>query len=372
MINRRVLGSFIFIFIFFYAGIFGLHAEAPELRNVMPNSWRKVTRLTAEEESRFLRNNTALLEKIVRESLGQPEISLTEENRNIIGTTRVYRETVGEDIFYRFITVNSDTQDFSNQWEIQFLQALVYEFRGRLEILAIGSYNSTRASESLGIIKIRKSIDIIRSGNRAKGILTTFVQSTVNHEESAYTHLVKGQPWGINTSLYVLMQDIVEIFEKNTAIPARLLEEGIYLYGSLPSIRINASYCLIDPNIPLLYSLQNAFDGDPSTSYVENTENDLMYVQVYIDSSTIQRFAVINGYAQNLSLYNANNRIKVVGSISQVMLDDNVLEYQIFDSIYQSFSVIDIYKGDRYNDTCLAEFNIYTTMYGWLFGDIDE
>ena len=31
-----------------------LYAEAPELKNMMPNSWQKVTRLTEQEEAEFL------------------------------------------------------------------------------------------------------------------------------------------------------------------------------------------------------------------------------------------------------------------------------------------------------------------------------
>lgn len=31
-----------------------LHAQAPELKNMMPNSWQKLTRLTVDEEKEFL------------------------------------------------------------------------------------------------------------------------------------------------------------------------------------------------------------------------------------------------------------------------------------------------------------------------------
>ncbi|MDR1909749.1 MAG: hypothetical protein LBQ35_07540 [Spirochaetaceae bacterium] len=34
-----------------------LHGEAPELRTVIPNSWRRITRLPPEEEAAFLRDN---------------------------------------------------------------------------------------------------------------------------------------------------------------------------------------------------------------------------------------------------------------------------------------------------------------------------
>jgi hypothetical protein len=41
-----------------------IHAGAPELRNVMPNSWNKVTRLSAGEEAEFLSVNTGITGQI--------------------------------------------------------------------------------------------------------------------------------------------------------------------------------------------------------------------------------------------------------------------------------------------------------------------
>ena len=40
-----------------------LYAEAPELKNMMPNSWQKVTRLTEQEEAEFLRKDAQQLAK---------------------------------------------------------------------------------------------------------------------------------------------------------------------------------------------------------------------------------------------------------------------------------------------------------------------
>ena len=41
-----------------------LHAQAPELKNMMPNSWQKLTRLEAEEEKEFLKQESILTEII--------------------------------------------------------------------------------------------------------------------------------------------------------------------------------------------------------------------------------------------------------------------------------------------------------------------
>jgi hypothetical protein len=142
------------------------------------------------------------------------------------------------------------------------------------------------------------------------------------------------------------------------------------------SIRITASDCLVDPNIPLRYSLQNAFDGDPSTSYVENTDDDLMEIYFGIDYGDIEAIAVINGYSQNDNSYKSNNRIKEIeddkGYGVKYYLKDNTLTFQILKPYGNSFIyVTDLYKGTRYNDTCIAELNVKTKN-GWLLGDINE
>ena len=41
--------------LFLITSVTMLYAEAPELKNMMPNSWQKVTRLTEQEEAEFLR-----------------------------------------------------------------------------------------------------------------------------------------------------------------------------------------------------------------------------------------------------------------------------------------------------------------------------
>jgi hypothetical protein len=160
-----------------------------------------------------------------------------------------------------------------------------------------------------------------------------------------------------------------------------------YLTRDCPDMRINASSCLIDPNIPLRYSLQNAFDGDPSTSYVENTENDLIELRFYFPGLS-EKIAIINGYAVNESLYKSNNRIKTItderfellpdGRYSNALLGDNynlqdsILKFQVLDYVSNGYIwVTEIYKGEKYNDTCLAELNVKTDK-GWLFGDINE
>ena len=161
-------------------------------------------------------------------------------------------------------------------------------------------------------------------------------------------------------------------------------------------IRIAASSYLFDPQSPLRYSIQNAFDGNPATSYVENTEDDLMKIEFSGFKSKFSKkvaLGIINGYALNEKYYYANNRIIGLNANSyrindekteliarepiQLILKDGIYKYQILSFDYNnrvgsfSFSTAKIIKGNSFNDTCIAEINLSETD-NFVFGEINE
>lgn len=152
---------------------------------------------------------------------------------------------------------------------------------------------------------------------------------------------------------------------------------------------VKVDFPLIDKNNPFKYSVQNAYDGDPSTSYVEDTENDLFEIEFlhynyksrFVDD-WFTKFKVINGYASTSALYSNNNRIKefIVESenengdfeiLCRLNCNDNTMDYQFFDLepnlFYFGLTVNKIYKGLKYNDTALAEIDFYGKKNGWFF-----
>ena len=154
-------------------------------------------------------------------------------------------------------------------------------------------------------------------------------------------------------------------------------------YENYADIYIKAAKPLIDDKDVFRYTIQNAFDKNPATSYVEDTEDDLMYIS-FGTKDDLQKIAIINGYAQNNDLYLKNNRVKEISGNSYsngellfedddtLFLADSVLGYQIFDwTPSQSFSVQKIYKGSKYSDTCIAEVDYFYEKTGWLFGGVE-
>lgn len=143
--------------------------------------------------------------------------------------------------------------------------------------------------------------------------------------------------------------------------------------AEIPVININYSYPLIDKVRPFKYTIQNAFDGNPATSYVEDTEDDTIKISLYsknLNSNCI-KMKIINGYAQNERLYKNNNRIKVIDSLSEksaaVILKDENLEPQIVNWIDYGFYVKELCKGTKYNDTCVAELDFQSENGNWIF-----
>jgi len=353
--NRKLI-----LFILFVGIVISLHAEAPELRNVMPNSWKKVTKLTANEERMFVRENRTVFAEtkdiLILDLFGVRQDISDYKHYSI------YKQQVGADTFYRVLWTESEKPDFLSP-NISFWQSLLYKGI----VMGEASYFAVVATQN-GDLGVFYSLDIIPGKGKAKGILKTLISTTIEwNSTNANVWYIdsyqKGQLSGGVYGWYYLMEDALK---KATSKEYLVIE-------------IDASPCLIDPKIPLRYGLQNAFDGDPSTSYVENTEDDLIRINLATKDIACKKIAVINGYAQDMTLYKNNNRIKTIFLFSykrkefyEIGLADNILGWQYIETDDSRISAYEIYRGEKYNDTCIAEFNVYTDQYGWLFGDIDE
>lgn len=141
--------------------------------------------------------------------------------------------------------------------------------------------------------------------------------------------------------------------------------------SDIPKIPIYYSYPLIEKSRPFKYTIQNAFDGNPATSYVEDTEDNKFEISISAGSQC-KKIKIINGYAQSESLYKSNNRIQSIygtetGKVSN--LKDDTLKPQVLDWAEFGFSVKEIFKGQKYNDTCVAELDFLCEDGSWLFGE---
>jgi len=354
------------------------YTGATELKNVMPNSWQNLKRLTEESEEIFFAENAELMEMLEKEI---PNATFSDKE---FSKKRVYEEEVGFDIFYRIIFTQTDTPEFDNPWHT-FGQALIYKDRDTARnVLVVTRYYSLPMGAQFYPTRAFTSIDIIRYGGTAKGVLVSQLYASYDDNEEKGYHFIPVPNAGmadyelekpVGGSVNAIYYLISDFYEGMTA--------GSLQYPNIPHINISASDCLVNPAVPLRYALQSAFDGNPATSYVANTKNSLFTLrfEIFDDNGTVSmpipgiaKLALINGYAQNNELYLANNRIKKIAVPEETELADGTLSFQFIDvpPECRSMNVTELYRGEKYNDTCMAEFNIKLDNTGWLFGDIDD
>ena len=341
--------------------------EPEQLRNVMPNSWRKLERLTEAEEREFVVSHNHALAEIERHMSGRRGW------QGDIHYFAIYRQQIGTDAFYRIIVTPTDNPDFMSR-TIAFNQFLIYQNDLLLGGFAPTSYVYTDPTQ-FGSEIVFSSVDIIQNGDKAIGVLLSNVRlggyvddwgamgygDSFDWSKSSYLERRNGQLYG--------------------SVEAEYFPFNIALREDRRSFEIRSDNVLVDPDSPLRYGIQNAFDGNPSTTFVPNFEGSILEIMVsnaYLPSE-ITKIAIINGFAENFTVYTNNNRIKSIKphisrgeEIDALELAGNTLAWQVVDISSYGFRALEIYPGEKYNLTGISGFNLYLEDSGWLFGDIDE
>jgi len=371
-----------------------LEAEAPELNKMLPTEWKYMTKLPENEKITFDAAHGDVYTQIYKAmeadyAMLHDKLFVDKENEKTFQTkASVYKEIVCTDTFYWIILPVTKVK---NPIGNSALLCLFREENGVFKLLTQDATNIKLAMQAGYTYRIN-TVQIIKGKEQAKGFIQ-YLNVTGIDENYKYTDTEKGQLCGSVDGFYFLFKDEperIELYAQN-------------IFNMIPQnwdrINITASDFLWDKDEPLKYGLQNAFDGDAATSYVENTKDDLMEIgiqsaKIFTENTFCNAVSVINGYSLSSSLYEKNNRIKNVIFYSCLWktkrMDDNPwlnndLEFKdkivnnqikiisITEGCYNySFTVTKIYRGTSYNDTCLAELNMRYNTLGWLFGDIHE
>ncbi len=327
-----------------------LYAEAPELKNMMPNSWQKLTRLEVEEEKEFL-EKVDIKKYYTFENYGNELI----KSEKIY--TQIYKEKCNDLEIYRILSSIKPIEEV--------LQVTVTD----------GIYTDEKTDKILDRVAISE-IDFSRAGNEytyiastkygfTAGFQTGFgyeygnIMYRAKNSEEVGVFITVGTSrfdilfYGLDENKFVFRKckNQVKGYAECLYYDIRDLLEG----ETDKYIRIESSDYLVDSKNPLKYSIQNAFDGNPATSYVENTEDDLMKIEFSGFKSKFSKkvaLGIINGYALNEKYYYANNRIIGLNANSyrindekteliarepiQLILKDGIYKYQILSFDYKN------------------------------------
>ena len=342
----------------------------PDLNYLLPTESDYMTLLDKDSKEVLIKECSEELKKVEQENI----FSVKDLKKYF-----AYEEKIGKDEFIWFISPIIDKNVSVPRHQIILLRKKNDTYK------ILSKYQSQIIWGDIHLCLKFTNIQIIKEKEKAKGFIffenmADIKFKTSNDADGFEIKKCKGQYYGLCSGTY---------FRFNDEPPVYSIEQGAAYYPSEEwnSINIDASDYLWDEKAPLKYALCNAFDGNPETSYVENTEDDLFHIYIGFPGLS-KKIALINGFCKNSDLYKKNNRIKEIASeftndseVSTELTDmnerfkieDNNLEFQVLDYVSNGHMFISqIYPGTNYNDTCLAEINFYADESKWLFGEVDE
>ena len=365
---KKILLVIAILFCFLQASF----AEAPELKNMMPNSWQKLTRLSEQEEKIFFQKDE------VKTSIKSIDDSFFTKTKVEDKYYQVFTETNCGIQFFRFLISDSPLEEgYNREYKNKTLtKEECIKMQGEKECIWQIVFLKNKKNELQKILIRPYALYWVSQGEWEGYEFNDLMIKPLNKNEIGF--FITEISVAFTADREKMKQNIVSIKYntcKNQITASNEIDfskynikENILSAWSKERISIQASHCLFDSKCPLKYSIQNAFDGNPATSYVENTEDDLMKIDVWLGEA-VDKMAIINGYALSDTFYKYNNRVKQVANYFE--LNDDCLFYQYIPCRGTNVSFTAIYDGLKYNDTCIAELN-YFHKNNWLFGDIDE
>lgn len=137
---------------------------------------------------------------------------------------------------------------------------------------------------------------------------------------------------------------------------------------------VTASSTLLDTTgIGFDYSPDTAIDQDFSTAWTEDVEDEGAgeWIKLQFPSTaTINTVGIVPGYGRDSDIYFENNRIKDLelgfsdgSTVTKQLPDDykmHFIEFSTVETDYLKLTVKGVYDGSKYDDTCVAELDIWS------------
>lgn len=137
---------------------------------------------------------------------------------------------------------------------------------------------------------------------------------------------------------------------------------------------VTASSTLLDTtSIGFDYSPSTAIDQDFSTAWTEDVDDEGVGEWVTLDFPTtakINTVGIVPGYGRETDIYYKNNRIKELElgfsdgtTVTETLIDDynmQFIEFTTRETDYLKLTVKSVYAGSTYDDTCVAELDIWS------------
>ncbi|MFB6366113.1 discoidin domain-containing protein [Paenibacillus elgii] len=137
---------------------------------------------------------------------------------------------------------------------------------------------------------------------------------------------------------------------------------------SIPVQRVTASSTLPDEN-KIAYNANQLTDGNTKTGWCEGVKGDGIGETVTLEFGELREVSgidLINGLAQSLQTFKANNRVKSLKAEfsdgSSEILVALIVQMNFNKKVKTSFiklTILEVEKGDKYSDTCMSEVRVF-------------
>ncbi|MFB0841351.1 NADase-type glycan-binding domain-containing protein [Paenibacillus oleatilyticus] len=137
---------------------------------------------------------------------------------------------------------------------------------------------------------------------------------------------------------------------------------------SIPVKRVTASSTLPDEN-KISYNANQLTDGNTKTGWCEGIKGDGIGETVTLEFGELREVSgidLINGLAQSLQTFKANNRVKSLKAEfsdgSSEILNASFVQMNFGKKVKTSFiklTILEVEKGDKYSDTCMSEVRVF-------------
>jgi len=191
--------------------------------------------------------------------------------------------------------------------------------------------------------------------------------------------LIGGGIWG-----YFKVKGLIEdpssvtneaVEKEETPIPEEEKEEGINpVRPDKSEVTVSASSVSRDTTgTGFDYSPSQVLDQDFSTSWTEDVKDegkDEWILLEFPSKAKINTLGIVPGYARDTDIYVENNRLKSFelefsdGTKINKELPDkygmHFIEFSTIETTFLKLTIKNIYSGSKYNDTCIAEIDIWS------------
>ena len=285
---------------------------------------------------------------------------------------------------------NLESSDLKGLWKLGNMDTgiMIIEFSGKNKIISSypGALKNTSTYEVLwsdeDIMEIKEDGDEISM--TIEKIDDKYISMTYNGSTQDLLKISKEEADNILNGLENYNED--EMYtcdecgkvseEHNTVVGKLVCNECVNIVNEVnnqASWTITNASSILNDGKNISYSHSNVLDGKTSTVWSEGVSGDGIGEWIEIstggDIDKVNNIAISNGFTKSTDLYYKNNRVKRAnlefsdGTNKIVEFKDGILDEQVIDiggkeTSYIILTILDVYRGNKYQDTCISTISI--------------